>query len=332
MNVSLLDTPLMTLPTRSTLTATIDSKRALRELLEHIIMNTDIRYMFMGGRTIGAAEVIAMTAEVIAIDELMASTLRIGKTQMKMFERYHQNKRINKATFIVGRVMEGTHRKTYNYWSDIKGVCDVNGWPVSVKDVNCKVLLMDTKAGRIVVETSSNLTTNKQSEQFSIEINDGLYRFYSSQVFGLEVESRETDRMTERQQAFCEAYLACGDPTQAAIEAGYSEKCARPEAFRLLRKPQIVNYINLSGEIVESRSSKIMTAQERQETLSSIAFATMEDAGDRIKAIDILNKMNGLYIEKHFVAHVSDDSVVEEINKYLEEKYVQKHIDCDVIE
>lgn len=42
-----------------------------------------------------------------------------------------------------------------------------------------------------------------------------------------------------RQQAFVDAYLKCGNATQAAITAGYSSRSALSQSFDLLRNPRV---------------------------------------------------------------------------------------------
>ena len=53
------------------------------------------------------------------------------------------------------------------------------------------------------------------------------------------------------------------------------------------------------GELAKESSSKaIMTAKERKEWLTTLIYKEGEDTKDRLKAIDILNRMDGEYIEK----------------------------------
>jgi phage terminase small subunit len=60
-------------------------------------------------------------------------------------------------------------------------------------------------------------------------------------------------KMTAKQQAFCEAYVANGfNGTQAAITAGYSENSAQEIASENLCKPIIAEYIaKFKGEASE---------------------------------------------------------------------------------
>ena len=49
--------------------------------------------------------------------------------------------------------------------------------------------------------------------------------------------------MTAKQKRFCEEYLVDLNATQAAIRAGYSEKRASEQAYQLLQKTTVQNYI-----------------------------------------------------------------------------------------
>lgn len=52
-------------------------------------------------------------------------------------------------------------------------------------------------------------------------------------------------------------------------------------------------------ELAEQSTSKaVMTATERKEWLTEIIMSKEEETKDRLKAVDILNKMDGAYIEK----------------------------------
>lgn len=99
--------------------------------------------------------------------------------------------------------------------------------------------------------------------------------------------------MTERQRKFAEYYVTCGNAEQAAVSAGYSEKYARGNAHKLVANSGIAERIR--DLAAKAQAERILTAQERQVTLSDIARDEAEDAADRIRAIDTLNKMTGEY-------------------------------------
>jgi len=100
--------------------------------------------------------------------------------------------------------------------------------------------------------------------------------------------------VNERQKKFAEYYAQSGNAEQAATAAGYSEKYARGNAYKLVAKSGIADYIRELTE--KAQDERIMTARERQAVLSDIARSG--DDQDRIRAIDTLNKMTGEYVTK----------------------------------
>lgn len=103
-------------------------------------------------------------------------------------------------------------------------------------------------------------------------------------------------KLNARQKAFCEYYVACGNATEAAIKAGYKEKYAGVNADKLLKNTNIQKYMKELQE--KTRVSRIMTAIERREFLTSmIKDGTVKDT-DKLRAVDILNKMDGEYTQK----------------------------------
>ena len=103
-------------------------------------------------------------------------------------------------------------------------------------------------------------------------------------------------KLNARQKAFCEYYVASGNATESAIKAGYKERYARQNTPKLLRNTTLVGYIKELRE--KTKTSRIMTAIERREFLTEVIKNGKEKIQDRLKALDILNKMDGEYIEK----------------------------------
>ena len=103
-------------------------------------------------------------------------------------------------------------------------------------------------------------------------------------------------KLNARQKAFCEYYVASGNATESAINAGYKEKYAGVNADKLLKNTNIQKYIEELQE--KAKGNRIMTAIERREFLTSmIKDGSVKDT-DRLKALDILNKMDGEYTQK----------------------------------
>ena len=102
--------------------------------------------------------------------------------------------------------------------------------------------------------------------------------------------------MNERQKKFAEYYAQSGNASESAKKAGYSEKFAGQNADKLLKNTNIAEYIRELTD--KAKDERILTAKDRQVMLSEIACDSEYKAGDRVKAIDTLNKMTGEYITK----------------------------------
>ena len=100
--------------------------------------------------------------------------------------------------------------------------------------------------------------------------------------------------LTARQKAFIEAYQ--GNATEATLKAGYSEKTAGKIGHQLLEKTRISQAIQEREE--KRRNELIMSREERMIALSAIGRNAEELTKERIKAIDVLNKMSGDYLER----------------------------------
>lgn len=102
--------------------------------------------------------------------------------------------------------------------------------------------------------------------------------------------------MTDRMRKFAEHLIECGNRTEAAKRAGYSDSYAEHRADELWRNVEVQAYLS---ELYErTQDERILTAKERQAMLSDLARDDGQDAADRIRAIDTLNKMTGEYTVK----------------------------------
>ena len=103
-------------------------------------------------------------------------------------------------------------------------------------------------------------------------------------------------KLNARQKSFCEFYVASGNATESAIKAGYSEKYTNKNVSKIRQNTAVQEYIKELQE--KAKTSRIMTAVERREFLTEVIKNGNEQVQDRLKALDILNKMDGEYIEK----------------------------------
>ena len=105
--------------------------------------------------------------------------------------------------------------------------------------------------------------------------------------------------MQRLQENFCVEFVRCGNATEAYKKAGYkvrSDNTAAVCAAKLLRNAKVQKRIaELRSEM---DSHKIMDAAERRELLTQFARDEETAKPDRLKAMDLLNKMDGVYINK----------------------------------
>ena len=100
--------------------------------------------------------------------------------------------------------------------------------------------------------------------------------------------------LNPKQEAFCIEYLKDFNGTQAAIRAGYSAKTAEVKASQLLSIVKIQQHISTLRE--KATSDVILSLIQRKELLSHIAMNA--EPKDGVRAIDVLNKMDGVYTQK----------------------------------
>ena len=105
--------------------------------------------------------------------------------------------------------------------------------------------------------------------------------------------------MQRVQENFCVEFVRCGNATEAYKKAGYkvrSDNTAAVCAAKLLRNAKVQSRIAELREELDSH--KIMDAAERRELLTQFARDEETAKPDRLKAMDLLNKMDGVYINK----------------------------------
>ena len=105
------------------------------------------------------------------------------------------------------------------------------------------------------------------------------------------------DKLTPKQKKFCDEYLKLGNATQAAKNAGYSEKTAYRTGADNLKVPHILDYINARQEQIASKD--IADIEEIMKYLTDVMRGKIKDQSDldaslseRTKAAQELLKRN----------------------------------------
>jgi phage terminase small subunit len=124
-------------------------------------------------------------------------------------------------------------------------------------------------------------------------------------------------RLTEKQKEFCREYVRnSGNGTQAYLHAydSNSETAASIESSKLLRRDDITEYIATLNKPMENR---IQNEREKKRTfLWNMINNPATSDSDKLRAMDILNKMDSEYIN---------------INKTIEDKPEISHLDTDTL-
>ena len=116
-------------------------------------------------------------------------------------------------------------------------------------------------------------------------------------------------KLSLKQKRFADEYIISGNAEEAAIKAGYSEKYARGNAYKLVAFSGIKSYIDKRLKEIESK--KTATQQEVLEYLTSVMRGEHKEeiligqgqgfqeityidvsAKDRLKAANLLNKIH----------------------------------------
>ena len=106
--------------------------------------------------------------------------------------------------------------------------------------------------------------------------------------------------LTEQQEKFC-LNIASGMNQTAAYKDAYNSQNMKIEAIyveasRLMDNPKII--LRIEELRKEARSDRIINTIQKKELLTQWIYDDDTSKGDRLKALDILNKMDGEYIEK----------------------------------
>ena len=134
--------------------------------------------------------------------------------------------------------------------------------------------------------------------------------------------------MNERQKRFVDFYIQTGNASEAARKAGYSERTAYSIGEENLRKPEVRAEIN--RRLGELKTQRTADTQEILEHLTSVVRGELTEEvvtnsgkkitakvnqRDRLKAAEMLLKVNGAFREQVDVKVDSSTLFVETLEK-----------------
>lgn len=126
--------------------------------------------------------------------------------------------------------------------------------------------------------------------------------------------------LTPKQLAFADYYIECGNATEAAKRAGYSEKTARNIGHENLTKPDISAYI--AECMAEAAKKRVADANEVIEFFTAVMRGEVKDqfgldasVSDRLKAGDSLMKRYSVGGGKQAPVRKEDDPLTKALKE-----------------
>lgn len=171
------------------------SVKELNQLLNGALPEEDVFKIISLNGGLASITFIKYVADRFDIQELTASTLRIGEKQFRYLIALKNAGKLDKARFFVSTMQKELDtrnvnaRKQYNYYNYYARSCEKAEWKNIIVNNHSKIILMRTEKHYFVLETSSNLNENPKIEQYSFSDDKELYEFYYGFFDELEVRN-----------------------------------------------------------------------------------------------------------------------------------------------
>ena len=117
--------------------------------------------------------------------------------------------------------------------------------------------------------------------------------------------------LNAKQEKFAQAYVLHRNATEAATAAGYSDRSANNQGYRLLQMDEVTERIaDLENELVTDID--VVDELESQYTFA----ATNGHTNSAIKALELLSRVRGAKSDR--TTHLSTETIENEIVGYME--------------
>nr|DAN31358.1 MAG TPA: Terminase small subunit [Caudoviricetes sp.] len=135
--------------------------------------------------------------------------------------------------------------------------------------------------------------------------------------------------LTPKQARFCEEYVSNGNViNEAVIKAGYSKSSpsvVNNMGLENLNKPACKAYIaELQQRFRQTTDQRVATIEERRNLLTQWIYSDDVRYNDKLKALDILNKMDAAYEQRIKMDTTINNPVqsltTEELRKLIDNK------------
>lgn len=157
------------------------SVKQLNSLIESLPNKNEVFKFISVSGGFSSISFIKYISEFENINELYATTLRVGKKEVEIIE----NLNIEKCYFIIGKIMQESSGQVLEYFNIFKEKCNKNNWKFCAINNHSKIILIKTDKNFYILETSSNLNENPKIEQFSFENSQELFEWYKKLIIGI---------------------------------------------------------------------------------------------------------------------------------------------------
>lgn len=120
--------------------------------------------------------------------------------------------------------------------------------------------------------------------------------------------------LTPKQKAFADEYIKCGNATEAARKAGYSERAARQIATENLTKPSISEYIGIRMKQIDDE--RVASADEVMRFFSSVMRGEVSDQFGLEASLDT-RLSAGKELMRRYNAVKNDDGRVDKVAQIM---------------
>ena len=132
--------------------------------------------------------------------------------------------------------------------------------------------------------------------------------------------------LTPKQKVFAEEYIKCGNATEAARKAGYSEKAARQIATENLSKPSISEYIRQRMEQMDAQ--RVASADEVMRFFSSVMRGEVMDQFGLEASLDT-RLSAGKELMRRYNAVKNDDGRIDRVAQIMARLDAEAEADTD---
>lgn len=122
--------------------------------------------------------------------------------------------------------------------------------------------------------------------------------------------------LNDRQKAFADYFIECGNATEAAIKAGYKKRSAGSIGSENLKKPEIAEYI--AERTKPGEGKRIASADEVLEFYSAVMRGEVTDQFGLEASLDTRLKAGDSLMKRYMVAKNKDETAMQKLDRLLE--------------